>query len=125
VWLYEPCTNLWTQLDCVGFVPASREGHAAALANDVMYIFGGRTEKGEDLGDLAALHLTTRRWYAFRNMGPAPSPRSGHSMTASGKQIIVLGGEPSSGPRDTEELCMIYILDTTKIRYTRNDISNK
>ncbi|RAL10380.1 putative cell polarity protein (Tea1) [Aspergillus homomorphus CBS 101889] len=117
VWCYDPRANAWTQLDCVGFIPTPREGHAAAIVNDVMYIFGGRTDEGIDLGDLAAFRITTRRWYSFQNMGPAPSPRSGHSMTAFGKQIIVLAGEPSSAPRDPIELSMAYILDTAKIRY--------
>lgn len=82
-----------------------------------MYIFGGRTEEGTDLGDLAAFRITSRRWYTFQNMGPSPSPRSGHSMTAFGKQIVVLAGEPSSAPRDAGELSLVYILDTSKIRY--------
>ncbi|PYH40978.1 putative cell polarity protein (Tea1) [Aspergillus saccharolyticus JOP 1030-1] len=117
VWCYDPRVNAWSQLDCVGFIPTPREGHAAAIVNDVMYIFGGRTDEGIDLGDLAAFRITTRRWYSFQNMGPAPSPRSGHSMTAFGKQIIVLAGEPSSAPRDPIELSMAYVLDTAKIRY--------
>ena len=117
VWVYDPLTNLWTQQDCIGYIPAPREGHSAALVNDVMYIFGGRTEEGTDLGDLAAFRISSRRWYTFQNMGPSPSARSGHSMTAHGKQIIVLAGEPSSAPRDTNELSMVYILDTGKIRY--------
>ena len=86
-----------------------------------MYVFGGRTEEGTDLGDLAAFRLSTRRWYTFQNMGPSPSPRSGHSMTAHGKQIVVLAGEPSSAPRDPGELSTVYILDTAKIRYPSND----
>lgn len=107
----------WTQLDCIGYIPAPREGHSAALVNDVMYIFGGRTEDGTDLGDLAAFRITSRRWYTFQNMGPSPSPRSGHSMTSYGKQIVVLAGEPSSAPRDPGELSLVYVLDTGKIRY--------
>ncbi|EAW11530.1 putative cell polarity protein (Tea1) [Aspergillus clavatus NRRL 1] len=126
VWSYDPRTNLWTQLDCVGFIPTPREGHAAALVHDVMYVFGGRTDEGMDLGDLAAFRITTRRWYSFQNMGPAPSPRSGHSMTAFGKQIIILAGEPSSAPRDPAELSTAYILDTSKIRYpTENHNGDK
>ena len=82
-----------------------------------MYIFGGRSDDGADLGDLAAFRISTRRWYTFQNMGPSPSARSGHSMTAHGKQIIVLGGEPSTNTRETPDLTIAYLLDTTKIRY--------
>ncbi|RMZ78427.1 hypothetical protein DV738_g3855, partial [Chaetothyriales sp. CBS 135597] len=117
VWTYDPKSNTWTQLDCIGYIPAPREGHSAALVNDVMYVFGGRTEEGTDLGDLAAFRISSKRWYTFQNMGPSPSPRSGHSMTAFGKQIIVVAGEPSSAPRDANELSMVYVLDTAKIRY--------
>ena len=84
---------------------------------DVMYIFGGRSEEGTDLGDLAAFRITSRRWYTFQNMGTSPSPRSGHSMTAFNKQIVVLAGEPSSAPMDPGELSLVYVLDTSKIRY--------
>lgn len=88
-----------------------------------MYIFGGRTSEGDDLGDLAAFRISSRRWYTFQNMGPSPSRRSGHSMTTCGQKIIVLGGEPSVPTRNQEELQLIYILDTAKIRYP-NDHQN-
>lgn len=117
VWTYSPTANAWTQQDCIGYIPAPREGHSAALVNDVMYIFGGRTEEGTDLGDLAAFRIPSKRWYTFQNMGPSPSPRSGHSMTAYRDKIVVLAGEPSSAPRDPSELSMVYVLDTAKIRY--------
>lgn len=110
-------TNTWSLLDCIGYIPCPREGHAAALVDDVMYVFGGRTEDGADLGDLAAFRITTRRWYTFQNMGPAPSPRSGHSMTTVGKTIVVVGGEPSSAATAVNDLALVYCLDTTKIRY--------
>ncbi|KAK4181390.1 putative Tip elongation aberrant protein 1 [Triangularia setosa] len=117
VWAYDPAVNTWSQLDCIGYIPSPREGHAAAIVEDVMYIFGGRTEEGADLGDLAAFRITSRRWYTFQNMGPSPSPRSGHSMTAVGKSIIVVGGEPSSAQTTVNDLALVYCLDTTKIRY--------
>lgn len=117
VWCYDPATNTWSQLDCIGYIPVPREGHAAALVDDVMYIFGGRTEEGADLGDLAAFRISSRRWYTFQNMGPSPSPRSGHSMTTVGKMVVVVGGEPSQAAPPVNDLSMIYMLDTTKIRY--------
>lgn len=117
VWCYDPAVNKWSQLDCIGYIPSRREGHAAALVDDVMYIFGGRTEEGTDLGDLAAFRISLRRWYTFQNMGPSPSPRSGHSMTTVGKSIVVLGGEPSTAASTVNDLGILYVLDTTKIRY--------
>lgn len=124
VWSYDPRTNQWTQLDCIGYIPSPREGHAAALVGDVMYIFGGRNSEGEDLGDLAAFRISSKRWYTFQNMGPSPSRRSGHSMTTCGQKIIVLGGEPSVPTRNQEELQLIYILDTAKIRYPNDHQNN-
>ncbi|QKX56610.1 uncharacterized protein TRUGW13939_03715 [Talaromyces rugulosus] len=121
VWSYDPRTNQWTELECNGFIPSPREGHAATVVGDTMYVFGGRNDEGLDLGDIAAFRIGTRRWFYFQNMGQAPSPRSGHSMTAFGKQIIILAGEPSSGPRDAAELSMAYILDTSKIRYPTDE----
>ncbi|KAI1749290.1 hypothetical protein F4782DRAFT_311224 [Xylaria castorea] len=117
VWCYDPPTNTWAQLDCIGYIPSPREGHSAALIDDVMYIFGGRGKSGDDLGDLAAFRISSRRWYTFQNMGPTPSPRSGHSMTAAGKSIVVIGGEPSSDTNQVNDLSLAYCLDTTKIRY--------
>ncbi|KAM3068426.1 Negative regulator of mitotic exit [Clarireedia jacksonii] len=125
VWCYDPITNSWTMLDCIGYIPAPREGHAAAIVDDVMYIFGGRTEEGADLGDLAAFRISSRRWYTFQNMGPSPSPRSGHSMTAYGKQIIVLAGEPSTATREAQDLSIVYVLDTSKIRYPNDGQSQQ
>jgi chromosome segregation ATPase len=121
VWTYDPRSNAWTELDCIGYIPVAREGHSAALVNDTMYIFGGRTQEGLDLGDLAAFRISSRRWYMFQNMGHSPSARSGHSMTAFGKHIVVLAGEPSSSVSDRNELSLSYILDTSKIRYPPNE----
>ncbi|KEY68688.1 hypothetical protein S7711_00562 [Stachybotrys chartarum IBT 7711] len=117
VWCYDPAVNKWSQLDCRGYIPCPREGHAASLVGDVMYVFGGRTEEGTDLGDLAAFKITSHRWYTFQNMGPSPSPRSGHSMTTVGKSIVVLGGEPSAAAAAINDLGILYVLDTTKIQY--------
>jgi hypothetical protein len=49
----------------------------------------------------------------FQNMGPAPTPRSGHTMTALKDKVYVLGGEPANGMK-SEDATMVYILDTSK-----------
>ena len=117
VWCYDPIPNAWITVDCIGYIPCPREGHAAALVGDVMYIFGGRTEEGIDLGDLAAFRITSSRWYTFENMGPSPSPRSEHSMAVHGKEVTVLAGEPSTPVSEVQDLDLVYVLDTSKIRY--------
>lgn len=121
VWTYDPRSNSWSELECIGYIPVAREGHSATLVNDTMYVFGGRTQEGVDLGDLAAFRISSRRWYMFQNMGHSPSARSGHSMTAFGKHVIVMAGEPSSTVADRNELSLAYVLDTSKIRYPPNE----
>jgi hypothetical protein len=42
------------------FYPFStREGHAAALVDDVIYVFGGRGVDGKSLGDPAAFKISS------------------------------------------------------------------
>jgi hypothetical protein len=57
-WVFDVVTKRWTELKCVGWIPTPREGHAAALVEDFMYIFGGRGADGEDISDdIAAIKL--------------------------------------------------------------------
>ncbi|CAG8530610.1 3379_t:CDS:2, partial [Racocetra fulgida] len=73
--------------------------HGAALVADVLYIFGGRTQDGDVLGDLIALRLTT-------------SPRYDPSMVVVDQdKIFVFGGE-SDGTIRPDADGNIHILDT-------------
>lgn len=56
-WSYDLNTQIWTELSCIGYIPVPREGHAATLVDDVMYVFGGRGVDGKDLEDLAAFKI--------------------------------------------------------------------
>lgn len=58
-WQYDLATGEWTELACIGYIPVPREGHAATLVDDVMYIFGGRGVDGKDLDDLAAFKISS------------------------------------------------------------------
>ncbi|KAI9289530.1 hypothetical protein BC943DRAFT_300260 [Umbelopsis sp. AD052] len=116
IWCFDLNTGYWEQIAALGYIPAPRDGASAAVVDDVIYVFGGRGSDGQLLGDLCAFKVTNRRWYMFQNMGPAPTPRSGHTLTAQKDKIYVLGGEPANGMK-SEDATMIYILDTTKIKY--------
>lgn len=58
-WCYDTNTQIWVELSCIGYIPVPREGHAATLVDDVMYVFGGRGVDGKDLEDLAAFKITS------------------------------------------------------------------
>lgn len=128
-WSFDVSTRKWTELQCTGFIPPPREGHAAALVDYVMYIFGGRGVDGYDLGDLTALDLSSgyqfrahvllvhirnpaHRWSISQKKGPSPSGRSGHAMASHGTWVFLLGGESSADPQ-ADETMLIYVLDTS------------
>ncbi|KAK9323406.1 hypothetical protein V1517DRAFT_320672 [Lipomyces orientalis] len=122
-WCFDPVTGTWKQLSCVGYFPKPCEGHKAAIVGDLMYIFGGRSPEGTNQRNLASLKLTTNRWYTFQNMGPAPSARSGHTMSVFGSKIFALGGQPAPGIQ--EDYSLAYVLDTARIRYPAEETAGK
>lgn len=62
-WCYDTTTTSWTELNCIGYIPLPREGHAATLVDDVFYVFGGRGVDGKDLEDLAAFKITSELFF--------------------------------------------------------------
>ena len=58
-WRFDTITKVWTELNCIGYIPVPREGHAATLVDDVIYVFGGRSVDGKDLEDLAAFKISS------------------------------------------------------------------
>lgn len=123
-WCFDPRENSWSQLDCAGYIPSPCEGHSATIVGDIMYIFGGRSSDGKDLGFLSALKIPSRKWFSFQNMGPGPTPRSGHTMSAfAGHKILIMGGESpdfdvqESTDQEIASTNTVYVLDTSRINY--------
>ena len=120
----------------MGYIPTPREGHAAAIVDDIMYIFGGRGVDHRDIGELGAFRIQRqstsadsffasltechieKRWFRFRNMGPEPSPRSGHAMASVNNVVFVLGG---LGSNDTafRDQSVVHVLETGKSAQSR------
>jgi len=115
-WCFDWATQSWSELKCVGYIPAPREGHAACMVDDIMYIFGGRGVDGNDLGDLASFKISSHRWFMFAHMGPAPFGRSGHTMVTVQNRVLVVGGEAFAGDVHDEPNAL-HVLDTAKIKY--------
>ena len=59
-WSFNISTRKWTELQCTGSIPPPRASHAAALVDDVMYVFGGDTYDDAFLGDLTAFSLSSK-----------------------------------------------------------------
>ena len=59
-WSFNISTREWTEVQCTGSIPFPRGAHAAVLVDNVMYVLGGRTSDGTDLGDLTALNLSSK-----------------------------------------------------------------
>ena len=106
----------WTHLKCRGTIPCPRSDHAAVVAERLMYVFGGRNERGEYLGDLLALAIDSKVWYKFDHEWLTPSPRSGLCMSSHGSKIYVFGGEADNVLKDERDMSFIYTVDTTKLR---------
>ena len=88
--------------------PEARTHHAAALVHGKVYIWGGKTEKGGLLNDLARFDPKTGRWETLSTTGVAPSPRFGHAMVALKETLYLFGGTDSS-KRPTN---LLFSLDT-------------
>jgi len=70
-WTFDTTSRIWGELHCIGFIPSPREGHSAALVDDVVYVYGGRGVDGKDLGDLGAFKISStypmqRRYFLLR-----------------------------------------------------------
>lgn len=57
IWSFDLQTGLWSKIDADGFTPAARECCASAVADDVIYIIGGKGENGVELNDLCAYKI--------------------------------------------------------------------
>ncbi|KAF9025835.1 Negative regulator of mitotic exit [Haplosporangium bisporale] len=115
IWCFDTRALTWTPIPASGYLPTGRHGHSCTLVDGVLYIFGGNSPDGTELNDAYAFKIHERRWYLFQNVGPAASPRSGHTMCTIKDKIFILGGE--SELNQTEDSAQIYCLELSKIRY--------
>ncbi|KAI9231611.1 MAG: hypothetical protein BYD32DRAFT_375899, partial [Podila humilis] len=113
IWCFDTRALTWTPIPASGYLPTGRHGHSCTLVDGVLYIFGGNSPDGTELNDAYAFKIHERRWYLFQNVGPAASPRSGHTMCTIKDKIFILGGE--SELNQTEDSAQIYCLELCKL----------
>mmetsp|Transcript_16072 Transcript_16072/g.54796 ORF Transcript_16072/g.54796 Transcript_16072/m.54796 type:complete len:644 (+) Transcript_16072:153-2084(+) len=93
-------TMKWNTPQVKGTIP-SREGHAACAVREEIVVFGGHTGVGTTglASDVYHLKFETMQWVAVTTLGGAPSPRRGHTISASedGRKLWVFGGFDGAG----------------------------
>ncbi|CAG8467955.1 11154_t:CDS:10 [Scutellospora calospora] len=120
MWCYDIHDNTWTQLSCVGFIPYPRKYHSATIVDGIIYVFGGVNSEGQETNDLTSFQISTQRWFMFQNMGPSPSPRYLHTMSATNEKIFVFGGDSKKSLKSDEDW-IIHVLDTSRIKYPNKE----
>lgn len=95
-WLdvYDPVTGKWEQLPDA---PRERDHFQSVVANDKLYLLGGRTTIAADnpfkntITEIDVYDLKKGTWTTLEN--GLPTERAGNFVTLYGEDIIVLGGE--------------------------------
>lgn len=98
-WLdeYNPKTGQWRQLPDA---PRSRDHFQAVVANDQLYLLGGRTTISSEgpfkntIKEVDVYDFKTGVWSTLKE--GIPTPRAGNYATLVGDEILVLGGESAT-----------------------------
>ncbi len=94
--------------------PCGRMLHSAAINNDYLYVFGGKTGDGIYLNDFWKLSLFSKTWEKIRVDGEVPKGRSGQTMVSSDTFIYIFGGKVG----DLQERNEFWKFDVEKNAFT-------
>ncbi|PIA17117.1 galactose oxidase, partial [Coemansia reversa NRRL 1564] len=92
-------SSFWSRRGLNGSVPFPCRGFSAALHDQVVYWFGGKTDGGLHNG-MDTLDTSTWEVRRVRVSGSVPDPREGHTATFIGRTMFVFGGEVIGGGCD-------------------------
>lgn len=106
----------FTPLVFDGRAPAQRSGHCAcSVGNASMFVFGGNTTR-TSFNDLWEFQVLTNSWHQVKSTGVTPSGRVGHTITAVGTRLLILGGrEYATNKFDT----CLHAFDTTTHKWSQ------
>ena len=91
LWEFNVDNSEWEGIDFVNDPPPARQGHAAVVYNDKMYVFFGQGESG-DLSDIWTYDFSTKTWEQQTYEPPA---RVNHTATVVNNDILIFGGRTS------------------------------
>jgi len=125
--IFDPYARTWTNVSksqVKGIAPPSRTNHASAAVGKNLYIFGGNNnnEQGryQVLDDLCVLNTQTLTWIRPKVSGDIPCARSGHTLTAIGKNLYLFGGGVWNETDGwVHKFNDIHVLDTETMVWTK------
>jgi N-acetylneuraminic acid mutarotase len=90
--MYDISSNTWTNINYTGISVPLDDGTAVVHGANV-YVFGGYTNNGPDVGGLRVFNMDTLVWsIVIDNNNYAPPPREDHTMWLSRNKIYIYGG---------------------------------
>ncbi|CUA77044.1 Kelch repeat-containing protein 2 [Saccharomyces cerevisiae S288c] [Rhizoctonia solani] len=117
MWCFDMTTRTWVELKYSGDVPSPRAFFVAALIRDAIYVSGGVSKGGKELGDAYIFRIHEQIWYRLPDLDLQPSARWGHSLAVYEGRVLVIGGTRNhKEPNDMNE---IHSLDTNLIQYPK------
>lgn len=89
-------------------VPEGRIGHAVAIIDDQIYLYGGESGDGRYLADIWRFSIPDKKWTQLKidSKAEPPKPRSGHTMVAFNGNLFIFGGK-TGNIHETNELWKI------------------
>ncbi|MCU0253703.1 MAG: MopE-related protein [Acidobacteria bacterium] len=90
---FDPYSGAWTTVSIPAEAPSARARHTAVWTGSEMVIWGGEDRSGS-LASGGRYDPATDRWREVGQAGSfVPGPRSGHTATWTGDEMIIWGGE--------------------------------
>lgn len=111
--VFDPATGIWSDLE--SNIPAKRSGHAAAVVNNKIYVFGGDFQ-GTLQTVTYELNPATTTWTAKTDI---PTPRTELAAETVGGLIYVIGGNDG-----TNDLTTVEIFNPAEDSWTAGDSMN-
>lgn len=91
----------------MGSIPHSREGGAACIVDNTLYVFGGFSR--DLFGDMRAYDIHSGQWSIIPNSKLSPHARYSHTMLKYDRMLVLFGGAGA-------------YLQTIKMRLSFNDV---
>ncbi|XP_054855201.1 multiple epidermal growth factor-like domains protein 8 isoform X1 [Eublepharis macularius] len=105
VWMYRPREGRWQELLPTNTtwtsLPPGLAGHASAVVDEWLYVFGGRTSVDVFSSQMYRFHLRTWLWELVVPSGGKTPAAAGHSMVfhSASRTLLVYGGHRPSTAR--------------------------